>query len=173
MSRIITESGMNFIADNAFHIEKSPAYTKLGKCVKSVEFVRLKGDKLLFIEAKSSFPNPNNPTSNPENGNKTGSELFQEEIIDIYDKFTHSLNLYLAVYVGVTEYRLPQEHLPSDKVSLAFVLVINGFERSWCEEIERALRNKIGKSVCLSRIWKPEVYVINQESASKRHLTKA
>jgi len=51
-----------------------------------------------------------------------------------------------------------------------FVLVINGFEKSWCDEVERALINKIRESICMSRIWKPEVYVMNHEMAAKRKL---
>jgi hypothetical protein len=80
MAKIITESGMNFIANNAFHIEKSNIYTKLKDSIKTVEFIRAKGDNLLFVEAKSSFPNPNNPESYTK---------FQSEIDDICDKFVY------------------------------------------------------------------------------------
>lgn len=171
MRNTITESGMEFIADNVFHIEKSPAYARLGGDVKSVEFVRAKDNKLLFIEAKSSFPNPNNPAPNPDKEDKTGDELFQEEISDICDKFTHSLNLYSAVDVGVTEDGFPPDYKPSDKVSLMFILVINGFDRSWCDEIEKALTNRMRDSICISKIWKPEVFVINDEAAASRKIT--
>ena len=170
VSNVIVESGMSFAADNAFHIEKSEQYTKLGKGVKSVEFVRSKGSKLLFVEAKASFPDPNNLVSNPNKGNKTGSELFREEIADICDKFIHSLNLYSSIEVGATESGFPQEYMPSDKVSLVFVLAINGFKKSWCDEVERALTNKLRESICISRIWKPKVHVINQDIAEKRGL---
>jgi len=61
MSDVITESKMEFISDNAFRIEKSPLYTNLGEGIKSVEFIRVKEDNLLFVEARSSFPDPNNP----------------------------------------------------------------------------------------------------------------
>jgi hypothetical protein len=36
MSDIITESGMDFVADNIFHIEKSPLYTQIGSGVRSL-----------------------------------------------------------------------------------------------------------------------------------------
>jgi hypothetical protein len=159
---------MNFIADNVFPIEKSTVYTGLGDSVKSVEFVRAKGGKLLFVEAKSSFPNPSNPKPNPDKGDRTGYELFREEIEDICDKFTHSLNLYSAVDVGVTKDGFPPDYRPADKVSLTFILVINGFEMSWCNEIERALTNRLRESICMAKIWKPKVLVLNQEIA-KRH----
>jgi hypothetical protein len=81
MDRIITESGMDFIADNTFHIEKSDIYTKLKNGIKTVEYIRAKDDKLLFVEAKMSFPNPNNPESIAE---------FQSQIEDIC-KHKHDL----------------------------------------------------------------------------------
>ena len=171
MSKVIVESGMSFVTDNVFHIEKSPLYIQLGECVKSVEFVRSMGNKLVFVEAKSSFPNPNNPTPNPGKRNKTGIELFREEIADLSDKFIHSLNLYSSVDVGVAESRFPPEYMPSTKVTIMFVLVINSFDKSWCDEVERALLNTIRESICVSRIWKPEIYVLTHEMATKWKLT--
>ena len=170
MNKTIIESGMSFNADNAFYIEKSPVYIGLGNGVKSVEFIRAKGDKLLFIEAKSSFPKPNNPP-NPNKGNKTGEQLFREEIADICDKFIHSLNLYSAIDVGVTEYDFPADYKPADKMSLKFVLVINKFDRSWCVDIEKALTNRIRESICMSKIWKPKIIVINNEIAAEHEIT--
>jgi hypothetical protein len=167
MIKTVKHSGMDFIDDNVFHIETSPVYTQLGECVKSVEFIRSKEDKLLFVEAKSSFPNPNNPLPNPDKGNKTGSELFREEIVDICDKFIHSLNLYSAIDVGVIKSKFPPEYIPSGNVSLVFVLVIKGFKESWCDAVERALMNKICESVCILRIWKPRVSVLTHEMAIK------
>jgi hypothetical protein len=170
MRKPICESGMKFIADNAFHIEKSPTYTLLGNNVKSVEFVRAKENKLLFVEAKSSFPNPSTPKPNPTKRNKTGEELFREEISDICDKFTHSLNLYSAIAVGVAEYDFPAEFKSADKVSLAFILVIKGFEKTWCDEIQKALTIQVRDSVCMSKIWKPEIAVMNDKTAAARKL---
>ena len=170
MVKTVRHSGMDFIDENAFHIETSPMYTQLGEGIKSVEFIRSMGNRLLFIEAKSSFPNPNNPVPNPNKGNKTGSELFQEEIYDICEKFIHSLNLYSAIDVGVTENGFPSEYKPSDKVSLVFLLVINSFEKAWCNIVEIELVNKLRKKIYFFKIWKPEVHVINHETASQRNL---
>ena len=63
MDRVIIESGMHFIAENSFYIEKSNIYTKLGEGIKSIEFVRVIDNKLLFVEAKSTFPNPSNSST--------------------------------------------------------------------------------------------------------------
>ena len=49
MASIIYESGMAFIVDNAFQIEKSMIYKGLGEGVKSVEFIRVVDDSLLFV----------------------------------------------------------------------------------------------------------------------------
>lgn len=85
----IKESGMEFNAahDDSFYIEKSDLYNSfipLG--VKTVEFLWLKNSEiLLFIEAKSSFSNPNKVND------------FNKNIEDICEKFTHSIDLFFAV----------------------------------------------------------------------------
>jgi hypothetical protein len=168
LSKTVNHSGMDFIDDNCFHIESSPQYNRLRSLgVKSVEFVRTRGKKLIFVEAKPTFPNPNNLTPNPAKENKTGKELFQIEITKICKKFTHSLNLYAAAYIGMTKEAFPSDYIPSEKVSLEFVLVINSFQKSWCDEIERALKIKIFESFCMAKIWKPQVSVMNHEYAKK------
>jgi len=164
------ESDMKFVADNIFDIEEYMASGGYDG-VKSVEFVRSIGDKLLFVEAKSSFPNPDNPKPNLDKGDKTGSQRFDEEITKICDKFIHSLNLYSAVGIGVIEGGFPPEYKPADNVSLQFILVIRDHENSWCINIERALTNRIRESsICMSKIWKPEVIVMNDKIATKHKI---
>ena len=69
---------------NIFHIEKSGVYQQVGKNVKICEFiVKLKG-KILFIEAKNSFSNPQ-------------KETFDKNIHDIYQKILNSLLLYSGI----------------------------------------------------------------------------
>jgi len=163
MVNVITESGMDFIADNSFHIEKSSIYTELSKQrIRSVEFVRAKDDKILFVEAKTTFPNPNNPnTENPEK--------FQSGINEICDKFIHSLNLFSAVKVGVAENSFPADFVTPEKASMAFILVIKNHELKWCRKIKAALTAALPSF--LKKIWKPEIYVINQNVARKYNLT--
>jgi len=160
MAKTITESGMDFIADNAFHIEKSDIYAKLKESIKTVEFIRAKDENLLFMEAKSSFPNPNNSES---------SIKFQSEIDDIGNKFVHSLNLYASIAIGVNG-QLPPDFKPAIKVSLKFILIFNNFEQKWCIPIRNALTNKFSQSKCMAKIWKPTVFVINHETAIKQNL---
>ncbi len=151
---------MEIIADNAFHIEKSGCYTKLKDCIKTVELIRAKGDNLMFIEAKSSFPNPKDSESIVK---------FQSGIDDICDKFIHSLNLYASIAIGVNEEPLP-DFKPANKVSLKFILIINNFEHKWCRQIANALTNQLRKSDCIAKIWKPEVLAINSKTAAKYNL---
>ena len=163
MDKIITESGMDFIADNTFHIEKSDSYLKLKDSIKTVEFIRAKDNKLLFVEAKSSFPKPNNPD------NQESSAKFQSEIEDICNKFIHSLNLYASIVIGVNMQPLP-DFQPAIEVSLNFVLIFNNFEHKWCVPVNKALTNQLRKSECIAKIWKPAVLVLNHETATKRKL---
>lgn len=161
MDRIITESGMNLIADNAFHIEKSNLYKKLQNSVKSVEFVRVKEDKLLFVEAKTSLPNPDNPSAdNPEN--------FQIQIDDICKKFVHSLNLYSSIITGVTETVLPTDFNVPDKISIILVLIVKNHEARWCKPVKIKLIQSLPRY--FKKIWTPAVIVINHETATKQNL---
>ncbi|MDR0295476.1 MAG: hypothetical protein LBH91_04705 [Prevotellaceae bacterium] len=161
MSKTIIESGMEFNNDNSFYIEKSFQYTATeGKGIKSVEFIRVNGDQLYFIEAKSSFPNPKNPNS---------KEIFTSQIHEIADKFIHSLSLYSAIEVGIHE-KYPDDFLPADKMSLKFIFVINNHCPKWCKPIKSGLYSTLPSYI--KAIWKPEVYVIDHETALRINIVK-
>jgi len=115
MVKIIpNQSGMDFIAENTFHIEEAAAYDKLrDDKIRSVEFIRIKNDKLLFIEAKTTFPNPDNPSE--ENKIK-----YQAEINEICEKFIHSLNLLLSIEIGVAIEEYPNDFIIPEKSSFGF-----------------------------------------------------
>jgi len=156
MGRIITESGINFIADNTFHIEKSGLYLSLGEGIRSVEFVRVKDGKLLFIEAKTSFADPNNPSlKNVEN--------FKSGINEICEKFIHSLNMFLSIKVGVAEQAFNSDFAPPESISLEFILVIKNHELKWCRRVREKLWSDLPKHII--KIWKPTIHVINEEVA--------
>jgi len=164
MVNIITGSdlsNMDFIADNVFYIEKSIIYTKL-KGIRTVEFIRAKGDSLIFVEAKTAFPKPDNDPSAKEHGR------FAIVINEICEKFVHSLNLYSSVKVGVTETELPVDFTPPHRVTLMFVLVIKTHEQEWCRSIEAAIVRVL--PIYLHKIWKPTVLVLNYNTAIKYRL---
>ena len=49
MASVITESGMDFVCENTFHIEQSALYSKYQKHgIKSVEFIRIIEDFWLY-----------------------------------------------------------------------------------------------------------------------------
>jgi len=161
MVNIIPESGMVFVADNTFHIEESSLYTDIGEGVRTVEFIRVKNGHLLFVEAKTSFPNPDN--SSPDN-----LVVFQSEIDEICEKFIHSLNLLSSVEVGVADDVYTDDFTMPEKVSLVFVLVIKDHELKWCRPVKKKLEDALPPY--LRTIWKPTVYVINHATAISRNL---
>jgi hypothetical protein len=152
----IIESGMAFISDDAYPIEKSQAYQYLGTSVRTVEFIRRKDSNLLFVEAKTTFPNPNNP-ENPKR--------FEEEINRICDNYIHSLNLFSSIKVGVTDDVLPDIFGLREKRILVFVLVVRDHQLAWC----RFIKNKIFENLpaYIKKIWKPEIKVYNIDLAKK------
>jgi len=164
MADVITESGMGFITDNAFYIERSRLYKSLGDGVRSVEFVRCIDDMLLFVEAKTTFPNPDNPS-------EENLARFQTEIEDICDKFIHSLNLFSSIKIGIAEDSFSGDLVLPEKASLKFVLVIKNHEIKWCKNIKKALYDAM--PLYLKMIWKPDIFVINHKGAISYNLAKS
>jgi len=164
MDNVITESGMEFVAENTFYIEKSELYLGLGEGVKSVEFIRIKERKLLFVEAKTTFPNPNNP--GVEN-----LARYHAEIDDIREKFIHSLNLLSSIEVGVAQSEFDSDFALPMKATLVFYLVIGNHKTEWCKDVEKTLMAAF--PAYIMKIWKPVIYVINREIAIKRELVVA
>ena len=149
---------MAFVADNVFHIEKSALYGKLAsKGVKSVEFVGVQDDKLLFVEARTTLPKPGDDPS-AENPLR-----FQEEINDICDKFIHSIQLFSSVKIAVNEATLPCDFAMPEKVSLSFILVVKELGAKSCRRTEETLKANLPSY--FKKIWRPRVRVLNHEDA--------
>ena len=163
MGKIIRESDMDFIADNTFHMERSPLYTELSRNgIRTVEFIRVKGDDIIFLEAKTAFPKPDNNPSAEDPGR------FKIALNEVCEKLIHLLNLYSSIKVGVRKIQLPEDFLPPDKVTLKFVLVVKNHELEWCRIIKDALIMVMPSYI--NKIWQPEVYVINHDTAIKKKL---
>ena len=151
-------SNMEFIPDDAYPIETSGAYINLSdKGIRSVEFVRIINDRLLFVEAKASTAHPD---SSPE--------PYSKQINEINEKFIHSLNLLSSIKVGITEESLPDSFHAERKLSLEFVLVIRNHEPEWCRRVKATLQQLLPEY--LVKIWRPEVIVINYEKAKEYDL---
>ena len=157
----IIESGMSFVTDNVFYIEKSPLYKDLGESIRSVEFIRVKNENLLLVEAKTTFPNPDNPSED-------NLMKFRTEIEDICDKFIHSLNLLSSVEIGLAGDVYDEAFSLPDKVTLVFILVIKNHQLEWCRKVKKAFIEALPDY--LKRIWKPIVYVINHATAINRDI---
>ncbi|MDR1291440.1 MAG: hypothetical protein LBK06_09590 [Planctomycetaceae bacterium] len=150
-------SGVDFISKDAFPIENSPTRKRLTEDGKIVDFVRKLGSELLFVEVKSSFPNPNN-TETPES--------FSKEIAAICDKFTVSLKIFSAIKVGVTEDILPDALSYADKVKVTLAVVICKFEKEeWCVPIKNALLRNLPDEII--KLWMPTIKVYTIAAAKE------
>jgi hypothetical protein len=155
MPSIIQESGMDFIADNSFNIEQYIHDMRI-EGIKSVEFIRIKNNDLLFIEAKQTFPNPDNPSSD-------NKRKFISAISNIKRKFIHSVNAYSSLKIGVSQVRFPDDFVQNTECVLVFVIVIKTHELKWCKPIKTKFMD--GLPQYFKTIWKPKVYVINEAKA--------
>ena len=144
---------------NSVYIEKSNFLAKLGKGVKSVEFITLRPkSKLYFIEAKTTAPNPATPN------NEENTHTYCQ---DLLDKMQHSLDLFVSREVGInidTDVDFPECF---DKVLLAdyeivFLLIITDHEKEWCSDIQDMLHRKL---IALRKIWKADVIVLTGKQA--------
>ena len=96
---VITESEINFgpfDEANLFCIEHSEIYKNLGSGIKTVEFIlKYTENSILFLEAKKTCPNAVNWYESEEKEQK-----FEEYYSSITDKFTASLQIYLAAILN-------------------------------------------------------------------------
>lgn len=160
----IDESGMHFgdyPESHIFYIEKSEEYEKIKeKGVKIVEFVLLKEDKLLLLEAKTTAPNPQSEET---------PERFGEYIAEIAEKMRNSLDLYLH---QLARRELTDTLLDADyhSISIVCVLVIKKHEKEWLAPVQEALSKELQKHIRINTIWKCQMIVINEEQAVSLNL---
>lgn len=158
------ESGMRFQfpEKKTFYIEKTAPYdTDLRSCgVSSVECVILYDEKVLFIEAKMSAPNPDS----------AGGENLRSYIQGIEKKFYDSLLLCCAIQSEVwTGESIGGELVEklSRKPEIVFVLIINKHRKEWSAPLQDRLQRDMQG---LLKIWQAHVIVINAEQALSKHL---
>lgn len=158
------ESGMRFQfpEKKTFYIEKTAPYdTKLRSYgISSVECVTLYHEKVLFIEAKTSAPNPES----------AGGEKLSSYIQGIVKKFYDSLSLCCAIQSEVwTGESIGGELVKklSRKPEIVFVLIINKHKREWSASVQDRLQQDMRG---LLKIWQAHVIVINAEQALAKHL---
>ena len=167
MKKIINESGVafgEFNSDDLFYIEESDLYKSLGTGIKTEFIVLDQKDTIIFLEAKTGCPNPQNKEMG---GEKT--EKFVEFYNDISEKFIDSLQIYIA---GLLEKYGKTEEIgenlmkvkPLEKKKLKFVLVITADEikEEWLWGPKLELENRLLK---LRKIWGISVIVLNKSLA--------
>ena len=159
------DSGMYFIRNNAFRIEKSDVHEKVkSNGIKVVEFIRIIENQLHFIEAKKSLHDPSS--------GERAIRFFKEEVEKICDKFLHSLNLFASVKIGVYEESFPDDFILPKNVLLVFALVVKEHDKSQCKLTNDALVKSLKQAMprYWMRIWNPVTQVVNHEMAIKQNL---
>ncbi|WP_193768957.1 hypothetical protein [Metasolibacillus meyeri] len=161
----VSESDMlfEFEENQIFSIENSRLHTEIGKGIKSVEFVvSLKEQEFVFIEAKSSSPQPT----------KDNQEKFDTFIQDVSDKFVHAFNMFLtAILRRYHDEAIPINFLEMNKqeATFKFILIIKGHQIEWLQPLQDAF----SKSLLYHRkIWGSHVIVMNEELARDYRLVK-
>lgn len=149
---------------NLFCIERSEIYKNLGSGIRTVEFIlKYAESSILFLEAKKSCPNAVNRHESEEKEQK-----FEEYYSSITDKFTASLQIYLAAilnrYQDVSELGDKLRNVNSMKdIHLKFILVIkDAKDVTWLAGPLAELRARLRP---FRKIWGIEVAVLNEELA--------
>ncbi len=130
--KIIKESGMSFEVEteNSFHIEQNSLLKKIEGC-KVCEFIHVQNNELQLIEAKQSAPKPHN------------CEPFHEFVNTIKDKFSNSLQIFMAYFIGrYTSEKFPEnlKNIPLANIEIKFYLVIKNFQKEWLQPINAQLK---------------------------------
>lgn len=161
----VTESGMTFgpfDERNLFKVEDSPFVRRLNG-IKACEFVCWNGvtNQLVFIEAKSSVPNP-----------RTSPEQFESYFIEMLEKFDNALQMLVAGVLIRSEELSDQleagiAQVNWSQATILFYLVIpdvpNEFLPGLTDKLRQILHRQLG-------IWKAHAFVINRQQALKRQI---
>lgn len=158
----ITESSMTFgplRREHLFHVEESEGYSMLReKGLKTVEFIYYNPEslKLIFLEAKTSFSNPDSDSS----------KNFEANIDEIVEKFSDALDLYLHQLIHKKTDNLFNT-IDYNSVEIRFFLVVKIAKRDWIKNIHDALNVRLQKLSKIKHLWKPRLSVFNEELARK------
>lgn len=150
MGVIIPESDMEFgeyQEKQVFRIEESEQYTKKlrQQGVRCCEFILLRSNKLLFIEAKKSYPDPINGIIKDKN-------QYYTDIKEIVEKMQHSLDLYANILLNrYVQDGVSEEVKNIENLEMRLVLVIKNADKSWIIPLQEKFRKELNAEM---RIWK-------------------
>lgn len=166
MGIIIPESDMKFgeyKEKQVFQIEECVQYTeKLRQHeVRCCEFILLRSNKLYFVEAKSSYPDP-------IGGIVKDEKQYDKDIREIAEKMRHSLELYANILLNrYSQDGVSQEMKNVKELEMRLILVIKNADRSWIDPLHDIFRKELNAEM---RIWKiPDFIILNEEMARKKH----
>ena len=166
--KTIRESGIEFgpyEEDSLFHLEQSKLYASLGKGLKTTEFILQVDSKIIFVEAKTNAPNPENKDCSLKN--RENYETFFKEVPD---KFIDSLGIYTAALlnrfsdlseIGLS---LQEPNLSTKKMIFALVITNPDAQIDWLPPIRAVLEDRLRRWM---KIWDINVVVCNQTLAKK------
>ncbi len=159
------ESGMNFLFEEAhyYSIEEDQFYSRITSKfgAKVCDFITIREDSLLFIEAKSSAP--------------INREDLKQYTQDIHQKYVDSLLMYIATIHNrkntisniLTSEMKKTGNLKKD---IKLVLIINGFPKKNLQDLKNVFMKLLKK---LNYIFSISGFVLmNDEQARSRGLIK-
>lgn len=151
------ESDMNFSFDekDVYRIEKSQLLSNVQ--MKAAECVCSVGNRLVFLEAKSSFSHP------------CSKENFDKNIQDVADKFSDSIHFLNAVFLRHADEQLPQNIKNKNfrDVEYEFVLVIKKHKEEWLCPVSDQLKSYMRHTLKLWNVPDIRVKVMTEEMARK------
>ncbi len=148
-----------FPGEDLYHIEKSPLVQGVeGFAV--CECVARLGDKVYFIEAKSSSPRPN------------GKVRFNEFVAEITKKFADSLSVYHAVLARHDDEPVPEglRSINMRDADYQLYLIVYGHQPEWLVPLSDALKSQLRHVLKVWNVKDVAVKVINEKIAKQKGL---
>ena len=167
MGVIIPESDMKFgeyKENQVFQIEESTQYTEKlrQQGARCCEFILLRSNKLCFIEAKKSYPDP-------IGGPLKDEKQYYRDIKEIAEKIRHSFDLYVNILLNrYSQDGVSEEMKKVENLEMRLILVVKNADKSWIVPLQDIFRKELNAEM---RIWKvPDFFILNEEQARKKHL---
>lgn len=167
MGIIIPESDMKFgeyKEKQVFRMEESEQYTKKlrQQGVRCCEFVLLRANRLCFIEAKKSYPDPIRGNTDEK------KEQYYKDIKEIAEKMRHSLELYTSILLNrYSQDGISDEMKNIENLEIRLILIIKNADRSWIVPLQDVFRKELKAEM---HIWKiPDFIILDEEQARKKH----
>lgn len=168
MTPAFVESNMTFgpFEDGrCFRIELAGSYRRIQNGIKIAEFLLLRSQDNLnvwIVEAKSSFPNPQNST-------------FEKSISDIREKWINAFSLFLALRLNRHPGEFDELPDPFKTIDLAhsqfkFILIVNGHKKDWLAPLRDELQKVMKATIKAWAIQNPSVLVLNDSLARAQGL---